>query len=78
MNRTLKTLLLMACKEAGTYDPDEVLPRIEEQLTGPEYDSANGFLAWVMKDEDNRHFGHGNIDTVFGQWLKAKAEEAKP
>lgn len=65
----LETLILMATKQAGSYDPNESLFYVEEQLTGEEMDTAQAFLKWVHADKDNRHFGHGNIRDMFRSFL---------
>lgn len=49
LTSTAERLVLMALKQAGTYEPSEVLHRIEEQLTGPEYETLEGFLGWVVE-----------------------------
>lgn len=61
----LETLILMATKQAGSYDPNESLFYIVEELTREEHDTAEAFLGWVHADRDARHFGHGNIQDMF-------------
>lgn len=65
MNKKLQSLLLMGAKQAGTYDTDEVLCRIEEQLTGKEHELAERFLNWV--NENNKKFGW-NIGEVYKEF----------
>ena len=55
---------------AGSYDPEEVIWFIEEQLTLPEYTAAMGFLGWVSADIPQREFGRGNIGQRFAEWRK--------
>lgn len=69
MNDKFKTLLLTALKHSGTYDPEETLPYIEEQLTGEEFDLASEFLLWVHRNE--RTFGHGNFEDVFQEYKES-------
>lgn len=77
MDRHFKSRLLEGCKEAGSYAPGDVLHRIEESLTGDEYESAMGFLTWVT--ETGRTFGHGNIDAMYEEWTGyTGAKVAKP
>ena len=63
----LSTLLLIAVKNAGSYDPDEAIWIIEEQLTLPEYHAAMGFLGWVNTG-CGRQFGRDNIQQRFTEW----------
>lgn len=63
MKEPLRTLLLMGVKQAGSYDPAEVLIYIEEMLSFPDIDVAGDFLKWCHKN--GRKFGHGNIEKVF-------------
>ena len=55
----LATLLLMAVKQMGSYDPKEALPYIEEQLTVREIEISEKFLNWVVTNE--KKFGRGNL-----------------
>ncbi|RDJ34928.1 MAG: hypothetical protein DWQ19_08830 [Crenarchaeota archaeon] len=64
----LRTLLLKGASQAGGFDPDEVFPYIEEQLTQAEYLTAQLFLTWIC--ENNLTFGHGNIQQRFAEHLK--------
>ena len=65
----LKNLLLQGVKQVGSYDPDEVFPYIEEQLTGAEYVVAQGFLTWMC--ENDLTFGHGNINQRFDEYARS-------
>jgi hypothetical protein len=65
------TLLLMGCKQMGSYRSEEVLPCIEEQLTGNDYDLLNSFLNWVVAK--GMPFGTGNIYKVYKMFLKGKS-----
>ena len=69
LTKRLETLLFMACKQAGSYDPDETLHYIEEQLNGDEYKSAQAFLEWVNADTSNRKFGSANIKERFKEFV---------
>lgn len=68
LTEPLRTLLLMAVRQTGSYDPDDTLPAIEERLTGPEYAVAEAFLRWVGADREHRAFGHGNIERRYQQF----------
>lgn len=75
----LRTLLLMAAKDHGTYDPEVCLVSIEEQFNRADQETAIPFLAWVH--EHNRPFGHGNIDAryrEFLEWLNTKNMTPRP
>lgn len=58
-------LLLQAVRQAGSYEPDEVLSRIEEQLTGDQYDACAAFLKWIVTGE--RSFGY-SLPEVWAEW----------
>jgi len=75
LNRTFVTLLLQAVKSAGSYNPDECLHFVEEQMTLEEVKTAREFLRWVI--QNGRHFGHGNIQAVYSDWQHL-AENKKP
>lgn len=73
LTKKLETLLLMACKQVGSYDPQLVDAFIGEQLTGPESEAAWGFLEWVndgLEEFPGRRFGHSNIRQRFNEYLK--------
>ena len=67
LKEPLPTLLRMTVKECGSYDPDEVMPRIEEQLTGDQYEIVDKFLTWVR--DNNLGFGR-NIQEVYSAYLR--------
>jgi len=75
MDRLLRTLLLSGVKQVGTYDPDEVLDQIYENLTEPETKTVRAFLTWVQDHELT--FGHGNIDEVFDAWRASCKHKAR-
>lgn len=66
-----RRLLLKAVKQAGTYNPDEVLTFIEEDLTQEEYYTLYGLLDWCWKN--NKTFGRENLGFVFGQYRMVTA-----
>lgn len=72
LSRTLSTLLLMGCKQAGSYKPEEALSSVEENMTLAEAEAATDFLKWVVAG--NRTFGHGNIGAVWAEWQAAQAK----
>lgn len=64
----LASLIYMATKEVGTYDPSKALVgEFYEQMTPQEYEIAHSFLTWVHADRENRKFGH-NIKEVFARF----------
>lgn len=65
LSAKLQTLLLMGCKQAGSFKPEEALIGVEESMTQSECRDATEFLKWVT--ENKRTFGH-NIDTVWAEW----------
>jgi hypothetical protein len=70
MNQPLRALLLIGVKVAGSYDPEAVLPRIEERLTREESGLAEAFLTWCY--ENGRSFGYANLETSFREFLESK------
>lgn len=66
----LEQLILLGVRQAGSYQPEDVLPRIEEVLTIPQYRKIRSFLTWVC--ENNRKFGHGNISAVIEEYKEFK------
>lgn len=70
LSEKLETLILMATKQAGTYDPNQALTYIEEQLTMHECKLTDAFLKWVH--ENKKTFGHGNIKTVWAEFHDAR------
>lgn len=70
LGEPLRTLLLMGVKQAGTFNPEDALLSIEEQLTNDDYITATPFLRWCHHNK--KAFGHGNIDARFAEYLKEK------
>jgi hypothetical protein len=64
----LETLLLQATSMAGSIDPNECLPYIEEQLTRAEFDLLGGFLFWLMNMQLT--IGWGNVQAQFAEYEK--------
>ena len=56
-----------AVRAVGSYDPDDVMPYIEERLTQQEYNIIFNFMLWVF--ENKKTFGSGNFMEVFHEWL---------
>lgn len=67
----MKTLLLMALKQSGSYSPDDTLHYIEEQLQHDEYEYLKGLLEWISADLDQRKIGPGNWDTRLAQYERS-------
>ncbi len=64
---TLETLLPIACKMVGSFDTDECLMYMEENLTKHESAIATDFLNWL--NENEKTFGH-NLNTVFNEFIE--------
>lgn len=62
----LWTLIDEAVHICGSYDPIEVLSRIEERLTWDELKIVKGFLTYVH--DNNLAFGHGNYQQRFKEY----------
>lgn len=74
LTERLETLLPMAVKKGGTYDPDEIMCFVEEEMTGQEAEDAWAFLGWCH-DQDKK-FGSDTLRPVWEEWkesLKGKA-----
>jgi hypothetical protein len=67
LTEPLRTLLRMGCKQAGTYNPDEALACVEEQMTDEDFETAQAFLKWLVKNK--RTFGH-NLPDVWNDYQK--------
>lgn len=65
MSEKLYTLIIMACKQSGTYNPNDTLHHVVENLTPAEHKEAEDFLNWVNAEPHNRHFGHGTIKSRY-------------
>ena len=72
----LHLLLLQAVKMAGSFDPNQNLHYVEEQMTGEEALLAQGFLQWVT--DNKRAFGHGTIRDVWRDWQLTLVGKTKP
>lgn len=66
LNRMLRSSLLWAVKQTGSYNPSDTLFLIEEQLTGTEALATEEFLQWCY--DNKRTFGHGNIGKLWKEW----------
>jgi hypothetical protein len=64
------SLIAMGCKMTGTYDPNECLGFVLEDLYVDEIDEIIAFLNWVHIT--GRTFGHGNYEEVFHEWIMEK------
>jgi hypothetical protein len=72
MTEKLKTLLRMAVKQAGTFNPDECLFYVEEHLDDEEFSLASRFLRWLHLH--GKTFGSGNFEDVFRAFARATGE----
>jgi len=68
LTKLVRTLILTGCKAAGSYNPDVVLPRIEEMLTSDEYAAIDAFLRHVYITRSG--FG---ATTLVARWSKFHA-----
>ena len=68
LNRHLYSLVAVAIKSSGTFDPDKNMFRIEEQITIREYDLIYGFLDWCHRN--HKKFGIGNYEDVFSDYQR--------
>lgn len=59
----VKALMLNGVDHAGSYKPVQVLPLIEEHLTGDEAATVQLFLEWLMAHQ--RTIDADNIDEAF-------------
>jgi len=60
------TLISMAVKTVGSFNPDEVLHFFEEELYMDESQEIEDFLQWVH--DNGKTMGHGNYEKVFTEW----------
>jgi hypothetical protein len=65
----LYAMLQGALKSSGTYDPDQVLGRIEEQLTLADYRELHAFLGWVHRND--KQFGRDTYNERFAEWKES-------
>ena len=68
MNKKCQTLMLNALTNSGSYDPEDCMYQIEENLTAAEYKTVSSFLAWCH--HNGKTFGRGNLDQVFAEYKK--------
>ena len=66
------TLISMGCKTTGTYEPDECLGPVEEQMYIEELPTIQAFLQWCH--DTGKAFGHGNYEERFAEWLKVPGQ----
>lgn len=60
-------LIKRVVKTYGTWNPEEVLPLIVEELYTDEFLDVARFLTWVH--ETGRTMGDGNYEQVFSKWI---------
>lgn len=66
LSNKLATVLHDGAGAVGTFDPNEVLSYVMENLTQSEYDIAKGFLTWVY--DNDKTFGW-NIKEVYQEYI---------
>lgn len=59
-------LIRQAVSTTGSYDPDECLYMIEEQLTFQEVEIAEAFLGWCHAN--GKQFGSATFNERFAEW----------
>ncbi len=64
------TLISMAVKSMGTFDPDKILVMFEEELYVDECIEVTEFLQWCH--DNNKTFGHGNYEYIFAEFKDTK------
>lgn len=62
----------IAVKQTGTFDPEKVMPVIEQNLTPEAYDEIKAFLSWLHTN--GRTIGHGNYEAVYAEYKTAETE----
>jgi hypothetical protein len=70
MREPLRALLFTGVKAAGSYDPEAVLPHIEERLTTEECHLADAFLKWCHENE--LPFGRANLEARFREFQESE------
>ena len=63
-------LIKIGIKQTGTYEPDECLGPVEEQLYVNEIVEIMAFLQWVH--DTGKAFGHGNYEERFAEFKAVK------
>lgn len=61
-------LILDGVKTFGGYNPDEVLPFVEEHMTVTEFEDSYNFLKWCQANK--KRFGTGTIKERWLEWQK--------
>lgn len=75
LSNKVATLIRSGVSTLGSYDLDEIMPYIEEELTPAEYDQAEAFLVWVTTFD--KTFGH-NIHEVYAEFAKSTGIPSTP
>lgn len=70
LKEPLPALIIMAVKQTGSYDPSDIMPCFEEQLTGDQYQTAHDFLSWVHTQ--GLEFG-SNIQEVYANYKRSQS-----
>jgi len=70
MNKHTYTLLASALRKAGTYDPNKVMPYIEELLTPKDATTLNKFLAWCHINK--KVFGSATYQERLKEWKRER------
>ena len=58
-------LLREAASMMGTFEPSEIMPCIEEDLTLEEYEHCTNFLTWLVSNK--KTYG-SNVNSVWEEW----------
>lgn len=63
----IKSVLMPTLNEVKTFDPFDVMPRIDMFLISRESNLVRSFLEWVREDEANRTFA---ADDFHARWIE--------
>ncbi len=70
----LEVLLIPALITAGTCDPNEVLPLLEDALKVRAFLQLERFLVWVH--DNNHRVGRDNFRSVWARWRARDLDSA--
>lgn len=68
LSSILELLLIEGVKSCGSFNPQDVLNVVGENLTLQEHGNAYRFLQWIV--DNKRTFGY-NIKSVWAEWQES-------
>lgn len=68
----LFAIISSGVKATGSYNPDEIMPFFEEQLTFAEVKALEPFFRWIEEDRSHHSFGIGNYQQRYQEYLNTK------